>query len=144
MQDKSILLVEDNDDDAELFERAAQNCDAKVHRVDSTEQAMACVTEGTRPRLIFLDLLLPDARGIHFLRWVREQEEFDCTPVIVLTGLVPQRTMKDLCALGVNAVMLKPIRFGDLQEAISAACTFWLRFCVPLEEAEVESAGSQS
>ena len=131
MEGKSILLVEDNDDDAELFERAAQNWGAKVYRVTSTEQAIACVTNGTRPKLIFLDLLLPNVRGIHFLQWIRKQEEFNCIPVIVLAGLVPERTMKDLCVLGANAVMVKPSRFGDLQEAISAACTFWLRFCVP-------------
>ncbi len=131
MLEKSILLVEDNDDDAELFERAAQNCETKVHRVDSTEQAIACMKDGTQPELIFLDLLLPNVRGVHFLRWLREREEFNCIPVIVLAGIVPRRTMKDLCALGANAVMVKPTQLRDLQDAVSAACTFWLRFCVP-------------
>src|SRR5688572_25320238 len=119
MEGKSILLVEDNDDDAKLFERAAQNC-GKIHRVTSTEEAIAWVTNGTRPHLIFLDLLLPNVRGIHFLQWLREQEELSCIPVIVLAGLVPPRTMKDLCVLGANAVMVKPSRFVELQEAISA------------------------
>ena len=130
MEEKSILLVEDNDDDAELFERAAHNCGTKIHRVTSTEQAIACVTNGTRPELIFLDLLLPNVRGIHFLQWIREHEEFNWVPVVVLAGVVPKRTLKDLWVLGANAVMVKPTRFGDLPEAISAACTFWLRFCV--------------
>jgi CheY-like chemotaxis protein len=139
MQGKSILLVEDNDDDAELFERAAKNCGATVHRVSSTEQAIACIKKGGKPRLVFLDLMLPNVRGIHFLRWVRERVDSKCIPVIVLAGVVPQRTLQDLCALAANAVMVKPSRLEDLQEAISAACTFWLRFCVPPEEPDAES-----
>jgi CheY-like chemotaxis protein len=132
-EEKTILLVEDEDDDAVLFARAvmASTCAAKVHRVESTEQAITCIREGVRPRLVFLDLMLPNVRGVHFLRWIREQEDCKCIPVIVLAGVVSARTMQELCDLGVNAVMVKPGRLQDLREAISAACTFWLRHCVP-------------
>ena len=133
MEEKTILLVEDSDDDAALFERAIHraNCGATVHRVDSTEQAIAWIKEGARPRLVYLDLLLTNLPGEHFLRWVREQEDFKCIPVIVLAGVVPRKTMQDLCDLGVNAVMVKPTRLSDLLEAISTSCIFWLRHCVP-------------
>jgi CheY-like chemotaxis protein len=132
-EEKTILLVEDEDDDALLFERAvmASTCAAKVHRVGSTEQAITCLREGVRPRLVFLDLMLPNGGGVDFLRWIREQEDCKCIPVIVWAGVVSAPTMQDLCDLGVNAVMVKPGRLQDLREAIAAACTFWLRHCVP-------------
>jgi DNA-binding NarL/FixJ family response regulator len=74
--------------------------------------------------------MLPNVRGVHFLEWLREQDDFRYIPVIVLAGVVPQKTMQDLSKLGANAVMVKPGRFEDLIEAVTAACTFWLRFCV--------------
>jgi two-component system, chemotaxis family, response regulator Rcp1 len=130
---ETILLVEDDDDDATLFQLAVTRsaCSGGVHRLRSTEEAINYVKAGLRPRLIFLDLLLADLPGTHFLRWLRDQEDFKCIPVIVLTGVVSTRTMKDLCALGVNAVMVKPSTVTLLEQAILAACTFWLKHCVP-------------
>lgn len=132
MEAKTVLLVEDDDDDAALFERAvAKSKFGKLHRVSSTEQAITCIRDGVRPHLVFLDLMLPNVRGVHFLQWLRDQQDFKCIPVIVLAGVVPQKTMQDLHDLGANAVMEKPGRFEDLVEAVTAACTFWLRFCAP-------------
>jgi CheY-like chemotaxis protein len=131
--EKIILLVEDSDDDAALFLRALarSKCEATLHRVTAVEEAIECILEGMRPRLIFLDLLLPNVRGVHFLRWIREQKDCKCIPVVVLAGVVPEPTLRELCDLGVNAVMLKPSNLSILNEGVSTACIFWLRLCVP-------------
>ena len=133
MDKKLILLVEDSDDDAVLFQHAVarSQCEAAVHHVEATEEAIHCIQAGMRPSLVFLDLMLPNIGGVHFLQWVRQQEEFRCIPVIVMTGAIQRQTMTDLCSMGVNAVMVKPLSQALLHEAVSAACTFWLKFCVP-------------
>jgi CheY-like chemotaxis protein len=130
---KTILLVEDDEDDAELFQLAIDRsqCAAAVERVRSAEEAIARIKAGGHPQLVFLDLLLPNLGGVHFLRWIRERKDCQCIPVVVITGLIRTQTMADLCALGVNAVMIKPSGVTALQEAIFAACTFWLKYCVP-------------
>ena len=132
-EEKIILLVEDSDDDAALFARSLRRsgCEGLLHHVSTAEHAIKSIDSGMHPRLVFLDLLLPNLRGVHFLRWIRDQADCKCIPVVVLAGAVSQRTLEDLCALGANAVMVKPSTLSALQEAVGAACTFWLKHCVP-------------
>lgn len=82
-----ILVIEDSDDDWLLFERAVavSGCSATSRRAISVEEAIECINARLRPRLVFLDLLLPNLRGVHFLRWIRSQVDCVCIPVIVLT-----------------------------------------------------------
>jgi two-component system, chemotaxis family, response regulator Rcp1 len=131
--EKTILLIEDDENDAELFARAFKRsgCEGVLHHVSTVERAIDSIAGSVHPRLIFLDLLLPNLRGIHFLRWLRDQENCKCIPVVVLAGVVSKKTLRDLCALGANAVMVKPQTTAALQEAVGAACTFWLKHCVP-------------
>jgi two-component system, response regulator len=131
--EKIILLIEDTEDDAALFARAFKRsgCEGVLHHVSTVEQAIDFITVGAHPKLVFLDLLLPNLRGIHLLRWIRGHESCKCIPVVVLAGVVSESTLRDLCALGANAVMIKPATSTALQEAVGAACIFWLNHCVP-------------
>ena len=132
-EEKTILLIEDSEDDAELFARAFKrsSCEGVLHHASTVELAIHSIAGGVHPSLIFLDLLLPNLRGIHFLRWIRDQEDCKCVPVVVLAGVVSESTLRDLCPLGANAVMVKPQNTTALQEAVGAACIFWLKHCVP-------------
>ena len=128
-----IVLIEDNDDDSIMFERAvaASHCHAVLRRAASVQEAIDAIKAGMRPRLVFLDLFLPNLGGVHFLKWIRAQPDCQCIPLIVFIGMIRRQTMTDLCALGANAVMVKPIDYDQLTEGIGVACKFWLNFCVP-------------
>jgi len=132
-----ILLVEDSDDDVFLFRRAVEHseCDADVCHCGSAAAAMQHLDSLRRekhplPRLVFVDLLLPNLRGTHLVTWMKQRDEYRSIPVIVITGSAPPRTTADLAALGANAVMLKPTFSEQLVECIGAACTFWLKCCL--------------
>ena len=129
----TILLIEDNDDDSFMFERAlaTSHCHAVARRVASVPEAIEAIKAGLRPRLVFLDLFLPNLGGVHFLQWIRAEPDCQCIPVIVFAGVIRRQTMTDLCALGANAVMVKPMEYEQLTEGIGHACRFWLNFCVP-------------
>jgi len=137
MHRDTILLVEDNDDDALLFRRAVEKsgCDADVCHCDSAHAAMQHLDSlrgdnRPLPALVFVDLLLPNVRGTHLVTWMKQRDEFRGIPIIVMTGSAPPKTIADLAALGTNAVMLKPMGSQQLEEAIGAACIFWLKYCL--------------
>lgn len=83
----SILLVEDNDDHAELIREnlvEAGILDSHVHRARSLEGTTASLESETID-LVLLDLGLPDCRGLETLS--RIQPRIQDIPLIVLTAL---------------------------------------------------------
>ena len=135
----TILLVEDSADDIFFFKRAVERsgCDADVCHVGSAKEAMAYLESKNGlglthplPAMLFVDLLLPNIRGNHLVKWIKGDENCRGVPVIVFTGALSRRTASDLAGLGANAIMIKPTIAGELDEAIGAACTFWLKYCV--------------
>ena len=131
----TILLVEDSEDDVFIFRNAVERsqCEADVCHCPSADAAKQhleslCHQHHPLPRLVFVDLFLPNVRGTHLVTWMKEREPYRSIPVIVITGAAPPKTVSDLAALHANAAMLKPNRMKDFEEAISAACTFWLKY----------------
>ncbi len=95
----TVLLVEDNDGDADYIERALRHAETRfeVHRVAWLNSAMMAI--GNRPfNCILLDLSLPDCQGVDTV--VRVMESAAHIPIIVMTGHDDMQT-------GIHAV-----RFG--------------------------------
>ncbi|MCA8955334.1 MAG: response regulator [Planctomycetes bacterium] len=80
----ALLLVEDNDDHAELLCDLLQDSDrGSVQRAKSLAQALERIREGN-PRVVLLDLGLPDSKGLPTLAAVAQQ--FPGVPLVVLTA----------------------------------------------------------
>lgn len=93
-----VLLIEDDDVDAELIYRAAsQYADLEIVRVSTAHRAIiAMLTEGNKPLLnlpyvVVLDLNLPGMSAIEFLREVRTDARLAQSPIFVLTGSNDER-----------------------------------------------------
>lgn len=79
-----ILLVEDNDEHAELAQHAlTQDTSWSVHRVGTVDEACQLLEESGFD-LIVLDYKLPDGDGLDVLEHLREARRSD--PVVFLTG----------------------------------------------------------
>lgn len=125
-----ILLVDDNDADAELALNIMGKVDstAKIRRVKDGAQALDFVfREGAyreRPRglpaLILLDLQMPSVGGLDVLQTLRSDELTQGIPVVILTGSGVARDRIDAGHLGAAGYLVKPIRLDDLKE-------FWPR-----------------
>jgi len=97
MNEKVILLIEDNEDDIALSLRAFQKSNIK-NKVVSTEDGEEALNylfcrgkyEGRNPldvpTLILLDLKRPKVNGFEVLKAIRENENTKLLPVVILTS----------------------------------------------------------
>ena len=112
-----ILLIED---DAVLGAAVRDQVAADGHsvywvmRLDAAADAMATATFD----LVLLDLMLPDGRGIPFLRKLRARG--DVTPVIVLTALDQISDRIEGLNAGADDYLVKPFDLAELSARIGS------------------------
>ena len=133
---KRILLVEDDPNDIELTltslnEHNLAN-DVVIAR-DGVEAldylyrrgAFAQRTEGN-PVVVLLDLKLPRLGGIQVLKQIKSDEQLAVMPVVILTSSREDRDLNECYKLGVNAYVVKPVRFTEFVQAVKQIGVFWV------------------
>src|SRR5437762_10780562 len=95
--DVTVLHIDDDRNDMELFRAAARKANAQfaIHNVSDGEQAMAYLNGRgiycnrqlyPLPALILLDLKMPRATGFEVLKCIRNHPEVGNLPVIIFSG----------------------------------------------------------
>ncbi|WP_133129319.1 response regulator [Legionella yabuuchiae] len=138
---KQILLVEDDDNDAELTMLKLQeyNIANNIIRVTNGEEALMYLNRQGRfadcpsgsPALVLLDLKLPKISGLDVLKTIRSKECLKHTPVVVLTSSKEEQDLLKSYELGVNAYVVKPVDFNQFAMAIRELGVFWLMINTP-------------
>ena len=137
MNDKFILLVEDNPDDETLTLRALEKSNI-LNRIvvahDGVEAIDYLLGEGSyssrdtsvMPELILLDLKLPKMDGLEVLRRIRADKRTKLLPVVILTSSKEERDLIQGYRLGANSYILKPVDFVQFSNAIQQLGLYWL------------------
>ena len=137
MNDKVILLVEDNPDDVLLTERALRknNIINTVIVAHDGQEALDFLS-GTGafvgrapddlPQVVLLDLKLPKVSGLEVLRAIRSNEHTHRLPVVVLTSSAEERDIISSYDLGANSYIRKPVDFDQFLEAVRELGLYWL------------------
>ena len=134
---KTILLVEDNPDDAKLTLRAFKRNNMlnpiAVARdgVEALDFLFARGAYAKRagkppPTLIILDLKLPKLDGLGVLKAVRDDERTRLIPVVILTSSKEEQDLIQGYSLGANSYVRKPVDFAEFQEAVKLLGIYWL------------------
>lgn len=124
-----ILLAEDGAADATLVRDilAHANPALKVEWVTNGEAALERLfTEGLRPRLILLDIMMPGLDGLEVLYRIKSHPETRDIPVVMLTSLEKEDLIVSSYKMGVAGYVTKPIRHAALLEALMAAGCGWV------------------
>jgi len=132
-----ILLVEDNQEDAELTLRALKkhNLTNKVKVIPDGEEAMDYIfAEGEyagreisdRPRVIFLDLKLPKVSGIEILKRIKSDGRTKLIPVVVLTSSKEDKDLAVCYENGVNSYIVKPVDFDKFFKSVVELGLYWM------------------
>lgn len=137
MEEKLILLVEDNPDDELLMLRALKKNRIENRVViarDGVEALNYLFSTGEHERnnsaaslqLILLDLKLPKINGLEVLKRLRADQRTKYIPVVVLTSSTEERDMISSYDLGANSFVRKPVDFNEFVEAANQLGMYWL------------------
>lgn len=136
---KTILLVEDNEDDIFLMRRA--------FKAAPITNPLAVVTDGQQavdylagngeyanrekfplPCLILLDMKLPYLNGLEVIKWVRQQPSLQTLLIVMLTASRIEVDVDNAYRAGANGFLVKPPTAESLIEMLRALKKFWLEF----------------
>ncbi len=127
---RSVFLVEDNEDDVALMRRAfvkARIANPLEVFFDG-EEAMERLLDSTAalPTLILLDLKLPKMNGLEVLKALRENPRTKLVPVVMLTSSKEESDLVASYSLGANSFVRKPVEFDQFVEAMNLLGLYWL------------------
>ena len=132
---KRILLVEDSIRDAELILDALEGnklANEIVHVRDGAEaldylyrRGPFANRSGDQPALLLLDLKLPKVDGLEVLRQIKGDPALKLIPVVMMTSSRQEQDLIRSYELGVNAYVVKPLKFQDFIDAAKQVSAFW-------------------
>lgn len=133
----TILLVEDNPDDAELTVRALRKHKLVNELIVAHDGADALdylfatgkwVGRDTaaQPQVILLDLNLPRIDGLEVLKRIRGDERTRLLPVVILTSSREEQDLVRGYSLGANSYVQKPVDFNKFMEAARQLSLYWM------------------
>jgi CheY-like chemotaxis protein len=132
---KTILFAEDNMRDAELTIEALKEHKIanQVVVVNDGAEAMDYLNcaghfkdrKKGNPTVLLLDIKMPRMDGIEVLEAIRRVNKFKTLPVVMLTSSCEEPDLKRCYELGVNAYVVKPVKFKDFIEAVKHIGIFW-------------------
>jgi len=135
---RTIILAEDNDDDAFLTMRAMESAGISqpIHHcrdgqsvIDFLQGLLAereKTGEADLPDLLLLDLKMPRLGGMEALKWIRQNETFKSLVVLALTSSSEERDVKAAHQLNINAYLVKPSSLSEMIDLAKSIRSFWL------------------
>ena len=137
MNNRPILLVEDNPDDQQLALRAFRksNLSNEVVIANDGVEALDYLFGTGRyeggdlpelPAVVLLDLKLPRKDGLEVLQEIRTHERTRLLPVVIVTSSREEQDMISGYSLGANSYVRKPVDFNEFAEAVRQLGLYWL------------------
>jgi CheY-like chemotaxis protein len=132
---KRILLVEDDPMDAEMTLKALAAhhlANEVLHLRDGAEALDFFYRRGAfagrpngNPAVVLLDLKMPKVDGLGVLRQIKDDPDLKTIPVVVMTSSREDRDLQAAYQLGVNAYVVKPVKFPEFVDAVKQVGVFW-------------------
>ena len=124
---KRILLVEDNELNAEIAKTVLEDVGALITRAENGQQALELFKEkpaGTFD-VILMDLMMPVMDGYTATRKIRKLERSDAktVPIIAMTANAFQEDAEKCIAVGMNAHLAKPLDIEKMKKIIKSICS---------------------
>lgn len=118
MAQRRVLVIEDQEDLAALYESALDREGFAVSKAYTGEEGVA-VFEDDGADAVVMDMTLPEMHGVQTLQAIRGLNAN--VPVIVVTGETSDETRRQCERLGVQQYLAKPADYRDIIEALRRA-----------------------
>jgi CheY-like chemotaxis protein len=120
MTQKTVLIIEDEEDAAELFAEMMRVSGFRVLKTSSSAPALTMMTN-EKPDVIILDIMMPDVSGLDILRQMHQDPVLANIPVVVVSAKSMPADIKNSMEAGASTYLTKPVGFLDLKEAVERA-----------------------
>ena len=133
MRPLELLLVEDNEGDVEMTQRALREhkptCNISVAN-DGIEALDFLYKRGNftgvpTPQLIFLDLNMPRMDGKQFLENMKADPQLVAIPVLMLTSSQSPTDIRECYERHASCYIVKPFDSKQFAETLRLAVRFW-------------------
>jgi len=119
MSQKSVLLVEDEDNIALALTHLIGRAGYRLRRVATGNAALDALAE-ERPDLVVLDVMLPERSGYDICQIIRRDAGLADIKVLMITASGGEAERRKGLAVGADAFMTKPFASADLTAQINA------------------------
>jgi CheY-like chemotaxis protein len=132
-----LLIVEDSDEDFEVFRRHLQKSPVMVPllRCKNGEEALALLSRtgnyagdmgAPLPSVILLDLNLPLIDGREVLMRIKQVESLKSIPVVIFTTSSNPKDVEECYKNGANRYIVKAIDFIQLKKDVECIINYWI------------------
>jgi len=118
--EKTVLIIEDEADAAELFAEMMRVSGFRVLKTSSSTPALTLIAT-EKPDIIILDIMMPEVSGIDILRQMRRDSGLANIPVVVVSAKSMPADIKNGMEAGASIYLTKPVGFLELKEAVERA-----------------------
>jgi len=122
MNYQTILLVDDDEEDQEIFQDALKEIDPLIlcSFANDGEEAMALLGGDAvvKPDMMFIDMNMPKLNGKQVLRELKNSGSLEDIPVVMYSTFFGPKDIDEINALGAVHYMVKATKFSDLCDAL--------------------------
>ncbi len=126
MKYRNILLIDDDEDDQEIFMTALSELNSLI-KFEGLYNALDALNKLNKqellPDAIFLDLNMPVMNGFQFLERVKHKDFLKDIPVIIYSTSSQINTIKIAKDLGAHEFITKPSKYQDLVDILRTILT---------------------
>lgn len=117
MRANTYFLIDDDQDDREIFELASEEANPEnvCFTCQNGKEALSLlVRQELIPTHIFIDINMPRMNGKECLAAIRELRHLNSIPVFMYTTSSDVNDKSDFIALGAHAIITKPAKISQL------------------------------
>lgn len=118
--ERTVLIIEDEADAAELFAEMMRVSGFRVLKTSSSAPALGMIAQ-EKPDLVLLDIMMPEVSGLELLREMREDPALKRIPVVIISARSMPADVRSGMAAGASTYLTKPVGFLQLREAVEQA-----------------------
>jgi len=117
---KTVVVIEDEPEAAELFSEMMRVSGFRVVKLSSSTPAMETIlTE--KPDVVLLDVMMPDISGLEVLSYMRREPSLKNIPVVVISAKGMPADIRTAMDAGATLYLTKPVGFLELKQAVDNA-----------------------
>jgi CheY-like chemotaxis protein len=117
MIEKTVMIIEDEEDAAELFAEMMRVGGYRVIKTPKSEPALD-IMSASRPDVIILDIMMPGISGLDILQQMKRDPSLADIPVVVVSAKSMPADIKTSLEAGASSYLTKPVGYFDLKNAV--------------------------